>query len=50
MVSYLPVASPFIRFAGAYVDESFGIMAGWNFFIFECMLIVRTLLKAREHS
>ncbi|KAF2970775.1 hypothetical protein GQX73_g2761 [Xylaria multiplex] len=39
MVTYLPISSPFIRFAGRYVDESFGFAAGWNFFIFEAALV-----------
>ncbi|KAI1805067.1 amino acid permease/ SLC12A domain-containing protein [Daldinia bambusicola] len=39
MVSYLPISSPFIRFAGRYVDESLGFAAGWNFFVFEAMLV-----------
>ncbi|KAK7186602.1 hypothetical protein DPSP01_001982 [Paraphaeosphaeria sporulosa] len=39
MVSYLPISSPFIRFAGRYVDEAFGFAAGWNFFIFEAALV-----------
>lgn len=39
MVTYLPISSPFIRFAGRYVDEAFGFAAGWNFFIFEAMLV-----------
>lgn len=38
-VSYLPISSPFIRFAGRYVDEAFGVAAGWNFFIFEAALV-----------
>jgi amino acid transporter len=25
MVTYLPVSSPFIRFAGRFVDEAFGV-------------------------
>jgi len=28
MVTYLPVSSPFITFAGRYVDEAFGVAAG----------------------
>lgn len=33
MVTYLPISSPFIRFAGRYVDEAFGFAAGMeNFF------------------
>lgn len=39
MVTYLPISSPFIRFAGRYVDPAFGFAAGWNFFIFEAMLV-----------
>lgn len=39
MVAYLPVSSPFIRFAGKYVDEAFGVAAGYNFFVFEAALI-----------
>lgn len=25
MVTYLPISSPFIRFAGRFVDEAFGV-------------------------
>ncbi|KAI1390585.1 amino acid permease/ SLC12A domain-containing protein [Hypoxylon trugodes] len=39
MVTYLPISSPFIRFAGRYVDEALGFAAGWNFFIFEAALV-----------
>lgn len=39
MVTYLPLSSPFIRMAGRYVDDAFGVAAGWNFFIFEATLI-----------
>jgi len=39
MVTYLPVSSPFIRFAGRFVDEAFGVAAGWNFFVFEAFLV-----------
>ena len=39
MVTYLPISSPFIRFAGRFVDEAFGVAAGYNFFIFEAMLV-----------
>ena len=34
MVTYLPISSPFVRFARRYVDEAFGVAAGYNFFIF----------------
>ncbi|KAI5805975.1 amino acid permease/ SLC12A domain-containing protein [Geopyxis carbonaria] len=39
MVTYLPISSPFIRFAGRFVDDSFGVAAGWNFFIFEAAMV-----------
>ncbi|EHY55765.1 general amino acid permease agp2 [Exophiala dermatitidis] len=39
MVTYLPISSPFIRFAGRYVDEAFGMAAGYNFFVFEAALV-----------
>jgi len=39
MVTYLPISSPFIRFAGRYVDEAFGFAAGWNFFTFEAAMV-----------
>lgn len=39
MVTYSPISSPFIRFATRYVDEAFGVAAGYNFFIFEAMLV-----------
>ncbi|MCJ1308155.1 hypothetical protein MMC25_001807 [Agyrium rufum] len=39
MVTYLPISSPFIRFAGRWVDEAFGFAAGYNFFIFQAALV-----------
>ena len=39
IVTYLPISSPFIRFAGRYVDEAFGVAAGYNFFVFEAFLV-----------
>lgn len=39
MVTYLPLSSPFIRFADRYVDEAFGVAAGYNFFVFEAFLV-----------
>ncbi|KAL6718024.1 general amino acid permease agp2 [Lecanora helva] len=39
IVTYLPISSPFIRFAGRFVDEAFGVAAGYNFFVFEAMLV-----------
>ncbi|PGH27097.1 hypothetical protein AJ80_01284 [Polytolypa hystricis UAMH7299] len=40
MVTYLPISSPFIRFAGRFVDEAFGFAAGYNFFIFEAAMVL----------
>jgi amino acid permease len=45
MVTYLPISSPFIRFASRYMDEAIGFAAGWNFFVFEAIL-VRILLSS----
>ncbi|KAL5334431.1 amino acid permease/ SLC12A domain-containing protein [Aspergillus crustosus] len=39
MVTYLPISSPFVRFAGRYVDEAFEVAAGYNFFVFEAALV-----------
>jgi yeast amino acid transporter len=39
MSTYMPVSGGFIRLAGKWVDESFGFMAGWNFFLYEALLI-----------
>lgn len=39
MVVYMPVSGSFVRMAGKWVDESFGFMAGWNFFLYEACLI-----------
>lgn len=34
-----PVSGGFVRLAGKYVDDAFGFMAGWNFFLYEALLI-----------
>lgn len=39
MAVYMPSEGGFIRMAGRWVDESFGFMAGWNFFLYEALLI-----------
>ncbi|KAK8168740.1 amino acid permease/ SLC12A domain-containing protein [Phyllosticta citrichinensis] len=39
LVTYLPISSPFVRFASRYVDSAFGFAAGWNFFAFEALLV-----------
>ncbi|KAF2018851.1 hypothetical protein BU24DRAFT_342161 [Aaosphaeria arxii CBS 175.79] len=39
MVTFLPISSPFIRFAGRFVDDALGVAAGWNFFVFEAALV-----------
>lgn len=39
MASFMPVSGGFIRMAGHWVDEALGFMAGWNFFLYESLLI-----------
>lgn len=39
MVCYLPIASPFITMASRCVDEAYGVMAGFNFWVLESSLI-----------
>ncbi|KAK5098858.1 hypothetical protein LTS08_006236 [Lithohypha guttulata] len=39
MATLHPVSGGFIRMAGKWVDDAFGFMAGWNFFIYEALLI-----------
>ena len=34
MTTHMPVSGGFIRLAGTWVDDAFGFMAGWNFFIY----------------
>lgn len=35
MTILMPVSGGFIRLAGHWVDDAFGFMAGWNFFLYE---------------
>lgn len=39
MVCYLPIPSPFITLAGRCVDEAYGVMTGFNFWVLESSLI-----------
>ncbi|OOO08058.1 amino acid permease-associated region [Aspergillus oryzae] len=39
MTVLYPVPGGFIRLAGKWVDDAFGFMAGWNFFLFEALSI-----------
>ncbi|KAF2138212.1 uncharacterized protein K452DRAFT_277212 [Aplosporella prunicola CBS 121167] len=39
MVVYMPISGSFIRYAGKWVDDAFGFVAGWNFFIYEAILV-----------
>ena len=39
MTIFMPISGGFVRLAGKWVDESFGFMAGWNFFLYEASLI-----------
>ena len=37
MVTWIPISSPFVRFADHFVDEALGFAAGYNFFFFEAI-------------
>ncbi|KAH7173525.1 amino acid permease/ SLC12A domain-containing protein [Fusarium flagelliforme] len=39
MTTYMPVSGGFIRLAGHWADDALGFMAGWNFFLYEGLLI-----------
>ncbi|TVY28934.1 General amino acid permease [Lachnellula hyalina] len=39
MTVFMPVSGGFIRMGSKWVDESFGFMLGWNFFLYEAFLI-----------
>jgi amino acid transporter len=39
MSTYMPVSGGFITLVGRWVDDSLAFMVGWNFFIYEALLI-----------
>lgn len=39
MTVLYPVSGGFIRLAGHFADDALGFMAGWNFFLYEALLI-----------
>ncbi|KAF5331174.1 hypothetical protein D9619_005353 [Psilocybe cf. subviscida] len=39
MVTFIPISSPFVRFADRFVDPALGFASGINFFIFQTALI-----------
>ena len=39
MVTQYPVAGGFIRLADHFVGDAFGFMAGWNYFLYEALVI-----------
>ena len=39
MTIFMPVSSAFIQHASNWVDKAWGFMLGWNFFLFEGLLI-----------
>ncbi|KXS98174.1 hypothetical protein AC578_6405 [Pseudocercospora eumusae] len=45
MATFLPISSPFIRFAGRFVDEAFGVAAGYNFFLFQASLLCNLVIR-----
>lgn len=48
MTVFMPVSGSFIRMGSKWVDEAFGFMLGWNFFLYEAVsLPARIVLKTR---
>jgi amino acid permease len=41
MVTYLPIASPFVRLAGFWVDDALSFAMGWNYFFLMGMTIIK---------
>lgn len=39
MATLMPVPGGFIRMAGKWVDDALGFMVGWNFFLYEAILV-----------
>lgn len=39
MTTMMPVSGGFVRLAGEWVDDAFGFMAGWNFYMYEALLV-----------
>lgn len=39
MTTYMPVSGGFIRLAGRWVDDALGFCAGWNYFLYQALLI-----------
>jgi len=39
MTIFMPVSGGFVRLGRKWVDEAFGFTAGWNFFLYEAILI-----------
>ncbi|KAK1532176.1 general amino acid permease AGP2 [Colletotrichum costaricense] len=39
MTVFMPISAAFIHHASAWVDDAWGFMIGWNFFLFEALLI-----------
>lgn len=39
MIVLHPVSGGFIRLAGKWVDDALGFMVGWNFFLYEALMI-----------
>lgn len=39
ITTYMPVSGGFVRLAGAWIDDAVGFMSGWNFFLYQALLI-----------
>lgn len=47
MVTYLPIASPFVRLAGFWVDDALSFAMGWNYFFLMGASLCLTCLVRR---
>lgn len=39
MTTYMPVSGGFRTLAGKWTDEAVGFMVGWNFFLYEALIV-----------
>lgn len=48
MITYMPIASPFVRLSGFWVDEALNFAMGWNYFFLmgECIQSTHSISSA----
>jgi yeast amino acid transporter len=39
MTTYMPVSGGFVSLVGKWTDEALGFMVGWNFFLYEALIV-----------